>query len=754
MAEKVAGDKVPVTFDELQLADQENIVVLVDVESAIEACKEGLTNESVKPAIVLSLWLNKMLGAYMDESICCFNAFKDMCEWFQDMASIKNTNHTRAFYLKRTNASFMELYSSSSQLCKDFLTKGKLIGICIYICVFSKTFCSEKSDYRSVLKTLVPQAIDLHLEVLDILVRITYASKIAHSRVTALIQQMNDISLFLSARIAYLQALIKTSETMSFICKHYLRCCNAIPRKDSPMPEWLKDTVLHICDAVLNHIETVFQKDAIVIPLEKIETFLKVTHTYLEMLLDIFNSGVSQVDVIVSQTIIELLMAGTTKSGEDIGNDIPLLLAKYVNPYIMKCYELVYSLEDFQKHFLSSLLNCTQSDPEYQSLCIGFIYAASLDSSEISQNTCQALQSIFDFLFKDNKTFVRYSKYDQITDAFGAFLFLANNDFMFKYFCVGLFKKNIIASQVCSDILMVYFRLIEANMSWEQNSMESALKIWNKCNDSYAMFSQGASQWHVQRFLKYFYRMTKRETPNFTPQNFRSLATVLYSEHQTGIKLLKCLNNAYSVAPNKIEVYYKMVALLKLLVQQDKTVCSEWLLQTFECVNKFIKSKKCNAFAESYFNLLYRATSATQATILRRISSDIKCSNWHRQKFVFSCKNSSYAELRAFSMPHSIEESFQLIFEATLCHQPSGDFIQYAHCPNNFLYSCAFEKTHQCSGHSLKRKREEYPAKNILRDIHEGSVILSQSSILTFNDADWDLLSESVANLTRVLNLH
>lgn len=44
---------------------------------------------------------------------------------------------------------------------------------------------------------------------------------------------------------------------MTFICLHYLKFYNENPIEDVQMPEWLKETVLHICDTILNHLETI-----------------------------------------------------------------------------------------------------------------------------------------------------------------------------------------------------------------------------------------------------------------------------------------------------------------------------------------------------------------------------------------------------------------------------------------------------------------------------------------------------------------
>lgn len=44
---------------------------------------------------------------------------------------------------------------------------------------------------------------------------------------------------------------------MTFISLHYLKFYNENLIEGEQMPEWLKETVLHICDTILNHLETI-----------------------------------------------------------------------------------------------------------------------------------------------------------------------------------------------------------------------------------------------------------------------------------------------------------------------------------------------------------------------------------------------------------------------------------------------------------------------------------------------------------------
>jgi len=74
---------VSLSYSELQAIDQEDIILLIDVDSAVNICKESVANESASTVDVLTLWFSKLLRAYIDESVCCIRAVKEMCQWFQ-----------------------------------------------------------------------------------------------------------------------------------------------------------------------------------------------------------------------------------------------------------------------------------------------------------------------------------------------------------------------------------------------------------------------------------------------------------------------------------------------------------------------------------------------------------------------------------------------------------------------------------------------------------------------------------------------
>lgn len=90
MSDDTQAEMISMSYSELECIDQEDIIMLVDVESALKICQECLENNTNSSFDVLSLWFNKLLRAYMDEAICCFNAVKEMCEWFQMMVRLQN----------------------------------------------------------------------------------------------------------------------------------------------------------------------------------------------------------------------------------------------------------------------------------------------------------------------------------------------------------------------------------------------------------------------------------------------------------------------------------------------------------------------------------------------------------------------------------------------------------------------------------------------------------------------------------------
>ncbi|EDV35926.2 uncharacterized protein Dana_GF12713 [Drosophila ananassae] len=746
MSDDTQAEMISMSYSELECIDQEDIIMLVDVESALKICQECLENNTNSSFDVLSLWFNKLLRAYMDEAICCFNAVKEMCEWFQMMKSAESSD---------TGNNLKTLLAEALRFVTDYkdhlLSRDERMvhGTVFLMFAMVQGFFDEreKSASSSILKTSVPIAIDLHLSVLSLLKEITALSTKPHLRITTLVQQMSEISAFLSDRITHLQAFIKTSETMTFISLHYLKFYNENLIEGEQMPEWLKETVLHICDTILNHLETICKGDALSIPIEKIEEFLRVTRKYLLMLHEILSGVVTPIDEAVLQALIELL--GETKPLHNLGKDIPLLLSTYVTPYVMNVIEIVYSLDDFQKYLISCLLDSDQSEQEYLSVCVGFISVVSKDAAEINEITFQTVKSIFEYLFKDASNFVHCENYERIVESFSSLMYLGENDYIFDYFCIRMFEKDMIMSQACADILMLYFRLREMNKSWNQDEIENALSFWNKCNNSYAMFSRQPSQCHVQRFLKYFHRIAKKEIPAVDTRNYRYISTVAPS--QMGNKLLKRLENCSPDLPTQPEVYYEMAGLLELLALQNNTDCSQWFLQSFQMAKELLINDRCIVFSESFFKLLAREDTSTQLVILRGLPPLTGDAKWNQQKFLYTCKAGDDAQLKAFSTRHSVGCSFQSILEVML-QKPSVYSARDAFCQDLRKTSYIREIKHECSGPILKRKRTDDSAKKIVHDMFEKSFHLRQCNLSTLEATDWNNLKETVAYLTSILS--
>lgn len=103
-----------------------------------------------------------------------------------------------------------------------------------------------------------------------------------------------------------------------------------------------------------------------------------------------------------------------------------------------------------------------------------------LDSTDVTPNTYQLLQKIFEYLFKgevstrdilipfnkpltiptDASNFVHAENYERVIESFGSLLYLLDNEILHNYFYAGLFQKDIVSSQACADVLMLCFRLV------------------------------------------------------------------------------------------------------------------------------------------------------------------------------------------------------------------------------------------------------------------------------------------------------
>ncbi|KAH8258097.1 hypothetical protein KR038_005683, partial [Drosophila bunnanda] len=730
---KMSKDALIVSFSELQAIDQEDIIMLVDVQTAIRICNESLANESANPADVLILWLSKLLRAYVDEAVCCVNAIKEMWSWLGMVTADSQDDHLA---IVKEALNFADVYKKHILKSGERLVHGSAC--------FLLTMINRFSRNRSILKI----CIDLHLVVLSLLRDITAGSETVNFRIIPLIKEMTAIAEYLGERITHLQVSIRTSETVTFMCVHYLKLIKHQHKiEQEPMPEWLKDTLVHLCDSVCSQLETVHNKETLAVPLEKVKEYVKVTRAYLLMIQEIFRVGVTtHLHEDVSSGLLELF--SEPEPSNDLGKDIPILVSTYVKPYAMQLFELVYLLPDFQEYFIQNL----NSNEDSFNVCMDFVTVVCTDNTAVTANTCQMLQKIFEYMFKDASNFVHEENYDRIIEGFGSLLYLLDNEILNNYFCAGLFQKDIVTSQACADVLMLCFRLKEVNKGWDSKAIEQAVSFWNECNDSYALFSHNPSQWHVQRFVKYFHIMGRQKLPTLSLRNYRHLSAVIGSSDQVGRKLMKHLDDITSDVPTEIGNYYDIIGVLEILAQLGHTSCSQWLTRTSEMAKQLMTIDKSSTFVSAYFRLLLASDKATQLLVLRGLDPVIGCTNWQRQKFLASCQSSTDPQLRAFSARHSIKGDAQPLLEALLGKPKDLDSSVDATYQELSKASYFREAEHKCHPvANLKRKREESTPRKILQALYESSLQLGQCSKDTFDAADIELHKKVIANLNSAL---
>ncbi|XP_017044799.1 uncharacterized protein LOC108090566 isoform X2 [Drosophila ficusphila] len=722
------------TYSELQAIDQEDIILLIDVESAVNVCNECITEKSANPSDVLTLWFSKLLRAYISESVDCVKAVKEMCKWFQlECDSCKEICSAHIKLFKEALA-FITAY-------RDNLLKAgeRLVQIFTYLQLsLIDLFVKTRTEDHQLLK-------DLQFSVLFLLKEITSKSKKVHPRNILLMQKVMEIADHEREKFRDFELPAKTSETITQMCVHYMSC---VDLNEEPIPEWLKETVSHLCEMVLSYLEDLNKR--LNFTANELEELFKVLPSYLLMLKQIFKNGVIKIDQEVAAYLMDLIMCQETRPSHYSIKNLQNLITTYVRPNIMKLFQLAYCFCECQKYFLTCVL--VQQEGDYFDACIDFVSVVSTDDSDILPFTCRTLQKVFEYFFKDVNIFVNDERYEQVIDAFGSLLYMVAKKELHSYFLAGLFQKDIIKSQVCADILMLCFRLKEVNNFWTPNTVEQAINFWQRCNNLYAMFSQNPSQLHVQRFLKYFQSLGRQGIPALSIQNFRQLSTVLTADAQIGIKLLKRLDEITSALPTQVNVYYEIASLLELLVSQD-TDCSQWFQRTSEMSKDLMSIASCNSFTSAYFKLLVRANKATQLLVLRGLAPTNGCTNWHQQKFIEACKISDDAQLRAFSVHHTIPSDFQQLLQV-LRQKPEDldssvdvsldDFSMIS----QWVYTRDSE--HKCQGSSLKRKREEVSHKQILHDIYEGTLQLSKLSG-NFDAADWDLHKRVLTHLGSIL---
>lgn len=165
---------------------------------------------------------------------------------------------------------------------------------------------------------------------------------------------------------------------------------------------------------------------------------------------------------------------------------------------------------------------------------------------------------------------------------------------------------------------------------------------------------------------------------------------------------------------------------------------------------ELLSNDRCKVFSESYFKLLAREDAPTQLVILRGLPPLIGDAKWSQQKFLYNCKAGDDAQLKAFSARHSIGCNFHSILEAMLQKQCVYSALD-ASCQDLSKTSYVREMKHECTGPTLKRKRTDDSAKQILHDIYEKSFQLRQCNLSTLEAADWNNLKETVDYLTNIL---
>ncbi|XP_043657305.1 uncharacterized protein LOC122622698 isoform X1 [Drosophila teissieri] len=717
---------ISVTYSELVTIDQEDIILIIDVDSAVSLCSECVANKSTNPVDVLTLWFNKLLRAYMDESVCCVRVVREMCKWFTIESQTGSEVHSGHIKL-------MSMVHAFAFEFRDHLLKAgeRLVHILAYFVFLVIDFCleSDRSHHQIVA--------DLQLATLSLLKDTSTKSAKVHPRLVLLMQKIMEIADFEGTRIGDLQLSVKTSETMAHMCLHFMSNCHADPKDE--MPDWLRETVLHLCEMVMSFLDSTFNKGTPNVPAEKLKELVVVIRTYLLMLHHILKKGVGLVDVDVAACLMDLIMCEQTRLSYYSDIEQKQLISTYVRPLVIDILELAYSFQECQDYLISSF-GTPESDYFY--VCIDFLNAVSADNADVLPSTCRTLQNIFEYMFKDANNFVYGERFNLVLDAFGSLLYLVGNIELHRYFCTGIFKQDIVTSEVCAEILMLCFRLKEANKCWTDHDIEQAIAFWHKCNNSFAMFSTNPSQLLVQRFLRYFHCLGEHELPVISLQNFRHLSAVAKTDGHVGMKILKRLELISSSAPTKVELYYEIVALQELLVQHDQIDCSHWFQRTSEMAKKLLSIDKSIAYANAYFKLLARGNKSTQILILRGLPPNIGCTNWHRQKFLDSCKVSDDAQLRAFSARHAIDPLFRALLDK------SGTLLDGS--INLSKSSYIRHGDHKCPGYSLKRKRSGLASKKILREIYEASLQLCQCST-DFDAADWDLHKKIMDNLSRIV---
>ncbi|XP_062128419.1 uncharacterized protein LOC133840544 [Drosophila sulfurigaster albostrigata] len=719
------------TLSELQYLPCEDVVDRVSQQTALEICKRSLNNLSVKHVELLSLWLTKLLKAYFSKTVCCIEAFKYLYVWFtklKDEVTSENKTGCDNFYKLLTDA-------------LDFAewAKGKLAKISerlghatAYFLLSIVSTCLQQSIEKDMqaLKEHETIAIKLHVTVLALLKEITKNANTIHARITPMLQQLIAITDFLYAKMSHWNAFVNTSKTMTNICKHYSNYADL----SQSTPEWLRETLLHICDTVLN-IQELAKKDGSV-------EYLKVIQVYMIMLHNLLDCGIKHLDKTVLDSITLLLIGGEFLSSCDLHKEMPKQLL--LLPYVMSVYGLIYKLEDFQNYLLRCLADQENKTNNYTKLCLNYTTTVVLDDAEITPLTIKVVQNLFEYLLKDSRNFVNAAHYDRILQTFATLLHVSHSVALFKFFSAGIFQEDLMKQQVCADVLMLFFRLEETSKNWKSADIAQAAEYYRECNNSYAMFSQNTSQWHVQRMLKYFHKLERKEAPLFNLRNYNYLHCVSPraepDQRMWMMRLQRLLMSPFS----DIEQYYEMLALMELLA----TDSNNWLHLLPDTVMNIINRGKCQLLRKVYFKLAFQSNQLTRKRLLQEAmpTQDNVNNSWHLQKLLYAGQCSDDKEFKSLASMRPISADLLPILSALHLAQFND---QGASVLENNLYEWDYKRTekHRCNFGGQKRKRSNQ-LKDLIRQIERNTNELLDYAN-EFDASDLQQLGEIIKNMNQ-----
>ncbi|XP_034108372.1 uncharacterized protein LOC117570682 [Drosophila albomicans] len=719
------------TLSELQSLPCEDVVDRVSQQTALEICKRSLDDLSAKHVELLSLWLTKLLKAYFSKTVCCIAAFKCLYVWFtklKDEVTSENKTGCDNFYKLLTDA-------------LDFAewAKGKLAKISerlghatAYFLLFIVNTCLQQSIEKDMqaLKEHETLAIKLHVTVLALLKEITKNANTIHARITPMLQQLIVITDFLYAKMSHWNAFVNTSKTMTNICKHYSNYADL----SQSTPEWLRETLLHICDTALN-IQELAKEDGSV-------EYLKVIQVYMIMLHNLLDCGVKHLDKTVLDSITLLLIGGEFLSSCDLHKEMPKQLL--LLPYVMTVYGLIYKLEDFQNYLLRCLADQENKTNNYTKLCLNYTTAVVLDDAEITPLTIKVVQNLFEYLLKNSRNFVNAAHYDRMLQTFGSLLHISHSVALFKFFSAGIFQEDLMKQQVCADVLMLFFHLEETSKNWKSADIAQASEYYRICNNSYAMFSQNTSQWHVQRILKYFHKLERKEAPLFNLRNYNYLHCVSPraepDQRMWMMRLQRLLMSPFS----DIEQYYEMLALMELLAT-DSNNCLHLLPDS---VKNIINRGKCQLLRKIYFKLAFQSNQLTRKRLLQDAmpTQDNVNNSWHLQKLLYAGQCSDDKEFKSLASMRTISADLLPILSALQLAQFSD---QGASGPENNLYEWDYKRTekHRCNFGGQKRKRSNQ-RKDLIRQIERNTNELLDYAN-EFDASDLQQLGQIIKNMNQ-----